>query len=414
MISVTFVAHDRPNYFACGPNTWLRKLLPALRERCIDARALVFTPCEGTPTIQALRDASVPCEFSTEVDTRKRIRWILKMIARDRPDVFVPNLNVAAYYCIPWVRQAGIPSVGVLHSDDDFYRGILDGFVSGPSDYRVNAVVAVSQYLEREASVRNAEGVRICRIPYGVRVPRGKARYDADPFRIAYVGRLKQEQKRIRDVSVAFCHLVEASPNVRCSIIGEGPEAQAVQQIIEHAGCGDRVALTGAVDNDRIGEILCEHQVIVLLSDYEGIPIALMEAMACGVVPICLNTRSGLSELIQQGVTGVLVSDRGDAFTSSVIALMKAPERWMSLSNAARELIVQDYGLEKCAERWAGLLHELASGQRQSVVRIPLRIKLPTAPAGMSHEDIRVPSAARKRYWKMRSAIRLRSARARG
>jgi colanic acid/amylovoran biosynthesis glycosyltransferase len=66
----------------------------------------------------------------------------------------------------------------------------------------------------------------------------------------------------------------------------------------------------------------------VLLSDYEGLPVSVLEAMASGVVPICLDTRSGTQEAIQHGVNGLIVKDRADDFFTSVEALQGDPAWW--------------------------------------------------------------------------------------
>ncbi|QUV81159.1 glycosyltransferase [Chloracidobacterium sp. D] len=62
----------------------------------------------------------------------------------------------------------------------------------------------------------------------------------------------------------------------------------------------------GLVDNARIQALMAEHHMFVLLSDYEGLPIALMEAMATGLVPICTAMRSGIGQLVVDGVTGCM------------------------------------------------------------------------------------------------------------
>jgi hypothetical protein len=76
--------------------------------------------------------------------TERHVQWILDRVVEDPPDVFVPNLMVPAFYAGRWVRQAGIPTVGVLHSDDCFHRGIVSEFVCGSNAYRLSALVCVS------------------------------------------------------------------------------------------------------------------------------------------------------------------------------------------------------------------------------------------------------------------------------
>jgi len=138
---------------------------------------------------------------------------------------------------------------------------------------------------------------------------------------------------------------------------------------------------------------MLQGHVLVLLSDYEGLPIALMEAMACGLVPICRQMRSGIPELVEDGITGLMVSDRGDAFVAAVRRLRDSLELWEKLSTAARALIEAEYSHEVCAAKWEAFLKELhkSARQRQPII-IPRRFQLPPIHPGLGREDNRKPT----------------------
>jgi hypothetical protein len=123
------------------------------------------------------------------------------------------------------------------------------------------------------------------------------------------------------------------------------------------------------VDNAKIQATLAEAHVLVLLSDYEGLPVALAEAMACGVVPVCLNIRSGISELVEHNVTGLLVSDREDDFVSAIRQIATEAGCWERLSHAARAKVSAFYSNDFCASAWAELFLML---QRQAPEKQPL------------------------------------------
>jgi colanic acid/amylovoran biosynthesis glycosyltransferase len=161
--------YDKPDSVG-GPVTWIQRLVPPLRDRGIDARCLFLLHWGETgPALEALRGAGVPCEAITApIRTVERVKWILSCLDADPPDVFVPNLVVAGYYAGRWVKRAGIPTVGVLHSDDAYYRAIQDEFVFGKPEYRVSSLVCVSMELERQVLERNPRDVLVKRIPYGV------------------------------------------------------------------------------------------------------------------------------------------------------------------------------------------------------------------------------------------------------
>jgi hypothetical protein len=135
-----------------------------------------------------------------------------------------------------------------------------------------------------------------------------------------------------------------------------------------------------------------------------------MEAMACGVVPICLRVRSGIPELVEHGVTGLTVEDRDADFIRAVKRLVQEPGLWEQLSKAARAKIGTEYSNEICSAHWSALLHELhqSAGPRRSVV-IPRRLNLPPAHPDLAHEDPRRLSIYRRLLRKSRHiAVRIR------
>ena len=134
------------------------------------------------------------------------------------------------------------------------------------------------------------------------------------------------------------------------------------------------VRLAGIVDAKRVQDELLACHVFALLSDFEGLPISLLEAMACGVVPICLNIRSGVPELIEHDVTGLLVDDRGDHFVNAVRRLRNEPGLWARLSRGARAKIEHGYSCAAVAGDWVQLFETLADGRRRNCQNLrPIR-----------------------------------------
>src|SRR5262249_8457385 len=151
-----------------------------------------------------------------------------------------------------------------------------------------------------------ALGVMVCPIAYGVPIPTKLVEAPTSVFRLIYIGRLIQEQKRVIDVVTSLCAATQHISNLEAWIVGDGPERHAVEHIIRAKGNG-RVRLLGWVENANIYNVLAQCHGLVLLSDYEGLPISVLEAMAVGVVPICLDMRSGIREAVEHEVNGLIV-----------------------------------------------------------------------------------------------------------
>src|SRR5713226_6143641 len=308
-MKVTFCTRDYANVSG-GHNTWLCHFLPNLRRRGIESRVLCFTasPEEEYPTVRSLRQAGFSCTTVSEEEmkyTEQRVRWIFERLADDPPDVFVSSAVIpAAYYAGRWLREAGIPTVGICHGGGMwvFYPGLLDEFVLGRAAYQVSVFVCISKYLEQAVPERRPKGLLVRSIIYGVPIPENVAKKPNGRLRLAYVGRLVEEQKRISEVTHALCRAVREVPGTEALIYGDGPARPVVEQILREEGEGLPVHLVGFVENDQIPKYLAECHAVVLLSDHEGLPLSLLEGMACGVVPIGLRGAPGVTELVVDGL----------------------------------------------------------------------------------------------------------------
>ncbi len=393
-MKVTFCAFDHSNKVG-GPLAWLIRLLPALQDRGVSTKVLFLTTNPlNTPTADALRDKGVEVVVNRwHQDTRKITLWILEQLKEDPPDVFVPNLMVPAYYAAAWVRDAGIPTVGILHSDDDFYRGLQDEFVFGEEFFHLSGLVCVSEHLTHEVLQKKPLDVEVRKIPYGAPLPAEKNNSPQKVLKLAYVGRLVEEQKRISDVIRALCRVVKEVPEVEATIFGDGPARPSVENILANEGRGLLITLAGIVPSEEVQKHLLEHHVLVLLSDYEGLPIALMEAMACGLVPVCSDMRSGIPELVKNESNGLIVNDREDSFVGAIRRLKNDSPLWEKLSAAAREKIEQGYSSEVGVEGWVKFLSYFHSRTTEKTeIQVPLKLNLPPVHPGLAREDFRKKS----------------------
>ena len=388
MIRVTICAYDKPDNVG-GPVSWIRRLLPLLRDRGVEVRCLfVMHWGDSGPALTPLLEAGFDCRWTNLDTTEARIGWILDDLRANPPDIFVPNLVVAGYYAARWAREAGIPTVGILHSDDPFYHGILDTFVYGRGKWRLSSVVCVSEELKRAVLARGQTNVRVDRIPYGVNIPTQHVRRKPGILRLAFAGRFAEEQKRIGEVTRALCAAASLS-GVEAVMYGDGPNRALVEHILQTVGASLPVHLGGLVDSETIQTRMLETDVVVLLSDYEGLPIALLEAMACGCVPVCLAIRSGIPELVEHEVSGLLVNDRGQAFVEAIRRLRDDARLWQYLSDGAKSAACA-FSSATSADHWARHFAELVEPRIGGVtVPHPRRLDLPPVHPALASADQR-------------------------
>ncbi len=103
----------------------------------------------------------------------------------------------------------------------------------------------------------------------------------------------------------------------------------------------------------------------------EGLPVVLVEAMATGL-PVVASRITGIPELVEEGVSGSLVTPgRGDQLTQALAALLSEPrERWIAMGEAGRRKVVEEFSVEDSARSLYGIFTEFLEPE---VVKPPAR-----------------------------------------
>ncbi len=143
-----------------------------------------------------------------------------------------------------------------------------------------------------------------------------------------------------------FDHLLAAfaelntDPSARLVILGEGPERTALDRLARDLGINDRVRFAGFDPNPFRYMSRCA--VFVLSSRYEGLPGALIQAMACGAAVVACDCPAGPAEIVEDGVDGFLVPP-GDrpAMVARIAALLDDPEMRRRLGEVARGAVAR-------------------------------------------------------------------------
>jgi colanic acid/amylovoran biosynthesis glycosyltransferase len=120
-----------------------------------------------------------------------------------------------------------------------------------------------------------------------------------------YVGRLAVE-KGLPILLEAATALAAGGHDFEIRLVGDGPDRKTLEAQVKRAGLGDRVHFLGYADQQGVQCHLQQSDIFVLPSFAEGVPVSLMEAMACGV-PVIATRVAGVSELVVDGDTGLLV-----------------------------------------------------------------------------------------------------------
>lgn len=170
------------------------------------------------------------------------------------------------------------------------------------------------------------------------------------------VGRLT-EKKGFPYLIAACRRLKDQGYDFTCDIVGEGPQRQELETLIAQLGLEDMITLCGAVPHEVVIEKYKKSTLFVLpciLSkdgDRDGIPNVLLEAMAMQI-PVVSTRHSGIPELVQDRVNGLLVSPNDvEALTDALAELLDDPDLRAQLGKQGQRKVVKDFDVEHNVRR---------------------------------------------------------------
>jgi len=159
---------------------------------------------------------------------------------------------------------------------------------------------------------------------------------------ICFIGRLSHQKNLL-----ALMQALKELPYT-IDIIGSGPQLGQLKNVVTQNGVNAN--FLGNVPNHDLPQILNQHELFVLPSLWEGMPKALLEAMACGLPVIGANV-DGIREVIKHGENGILCDTDSKSIREAIVGIMKDEEMKQTLGRNARKTIEEMFSLEKVAQK---------------------------------------------------------------
>jgi glycosyltransferase involved in cell wall biosynthesis len=228
-------------------------------------------------------------------------------------------------------------------------------------------VVAISDYNRRRLEQLSGSDADVRVVHCGIELDRFTLR----PRRLPAEGPVQAacvasfEEYKGQEILVrAMAHA--GMERVRARFAGDGPRRAPVEKLVVELGLEARVEFAGALREEEVRALLADADLFVLPSiiaangDMEGIPVALMEAMAIGL-PVVTTELSGIPELVRDGETGWLARPADpDSLARTVAAALSDPDEAARRALAGRELVEREFDLQASAaeliEAFSGVL----------------------------------------------------------
>jgi glycosyltransferase involved in cell wall biosynthesis len=161
------------------------------------------------------------------------------------------------------------------------------------------------------------------------------------------------------DIIEAFS-IAKIPANSRLVMVGAGPDLEAAINCVQSLGLSDRVEFVGVQRNVR--PYLWQADLFIMASDDEGAPLALLEAMACGLAWV--STAWGAAAMLPPGECGLVVPPRSpQQIAAAITELMNDPQRRCAMGRRARYRAESDFGEDKYVQRHVQLIREIEAGE---------------------------------------------------
>ncbi|MBF8272670.1 MAG: Glycos transf 1 protein [Magnetococcales bacterium] len=286
-------------------------------------------------------------------------RQMLAAVQRLQAHVVHVYLGTEAVRALPYLRQEHRPKVVSFHGAD-----LSDHLKPEEFDQLLAATdlfLVRSDSLKRALLERGCPEQRIRMNRTGVPMPesftpRIPPQYSAQrPLRLLQACRFVE--KKGLDVTIqALAQVRERGVAAMLTLMGSGPREKALRQLVKDLNLESQVQFPGFVDNQTLLQGLPHYDIFLHPSrmtsggDREGIPNALLEAMAWGI-PSIATRHSGIPEVIADGINGILIEESSpQSLAQAIIRMATDPRLSVKISQGGHDTIAQRFTIARCVE----------------------------------------------------------------
>lgn len=345
------------------------QLAGGLADRGWDTRVIAFAGGDRMEAALAERGVQV---LVIKAKGPKRLHALVDEIRRSKPDglvTFMLQANVLGRLAGLWTRTPVVSSIRNTRFGGRSRLGQVVGDILERTTARLAASIVInSEYAARELADRGVTtGANVIVIPNGVLLPANFPKVksaDADrPFTWLAVGRLVP-QKNYQALVEGFQRVVAIHPEVRLMVAGEGSERPRIEAAIAQLKLDENIILLG--ERSDVPALLGSADAFILASGWEGMPNAVMEAMAHGL-PTVATPVGGVPELIVDGETGWIAEGTDAAALSEAMLRVMSLDARQRASVAAKgsETIRAKFSMQKLVESWARVITVATEGHNK-------------------------------------------------
>ena len=332
-------------------------------------RSSVCALDEGGPLAEDLDQGGIPYHV---VGRGPGFDWRLilklrRLFRRARVDLVQTHHLAPLVYAGVAARLAGARLVHVEHEYFTFTRSRARRLLKTLAPFCHRLVVVgqeIKDYLVREVGLRPSRitvisnGVDLRRYTPESRGSRELFGFAGEDRLIGHVARLEPAKDQATLLH-AFQTVLAAYPTARLVIIGDGSLRGDLEELARTLGIAKRVDFLGL--RRDVADLLPHSECFVLSSLNEGLPLSILEAMACAR-PVVATAIGAIPSVVRHRITGLTVPP-GDpaALAASLMAMLEYPDQARTMGLAARRLVQEEYDLDQTVRRYEAIYSSLLS-----------------------------------------------------
>lgn len=312
--------------------------------------------------------AKVPVHRYTplQVATGVAVWKTRSLLRRGEFDILVTILPVSETVGKIAGRCAGVPvSISMILQHKERWQLLANRLVSAWVDVGVvNTERLRSFSIEHEGIPDN----RLLTINNGVELPvedpeetkrvRAELGIQADATIVGCTGRLSEEKGQ-NHLLAAFLEIADTEENVHLVLSGDGPLREELEQARTVSSCPERIHLLG--NRNDVPRLLPAYDIYVQPSMHEGMPNALLEAMAAGL-PCVVSRAGGMVDVVVENETGCF-SEPGNVadLAKGIRVLLDDPQKGEAWGRQGRQRVEQHFSLQRMLEQYESLFRDQMS-----------------------------------------------------
>lgn len=354
----TRVAIVLPDFHFGGAQVMVSRLMSHMNLDEVDAEVIVCGQEKGNDLEKAIIRKGIPIRYlgKTKGFSAKVTADLFRELDRFRPQVVHTHLS-SCVYCAPWVIARKTAMLHTVHNMPQ-HELIRPKRLVMKALYRTGHAIPVG--ISREIQALTESFYKPKRKTELVYNPVNIEQFSSIPkpehtaFTVLNVGRLS-EQKNQQLLIRAFADLHRVNADSELYILGDGPKRQELEELISEEKLGSCIHLEGRIENPQ--EYYAKADVFALSSEYEGLPLVVLEAMAASL-PVVSTNVGGVKDIVKEN--GIL-TEKGnkEQLKDALIHLMENPDLRQEMGRVSFEE-VQKYDSAVIADEYIKLYRKYA------------------------------------------------------